>query len=545
MKEINDEIKLPVDGPLDLMQQVREQLIEHYCTQMKLPVPDPRYFPDDDSLNYAILQIMLNYFEPDTEKKLIEMMNQKQIFPVNQPNDFFSFQELYQLDAACNYGMELPDSVTLYTIATDVMPACTNLYEGTGSREELLASLGFVFHPVTAGFYFRDESVFESYKAFLSNFLLPIQKQISKADSVTLADVQQMKLDDLLAGFWLRGDITSGNKSYSFQRIIYSSLLEFASGCSDEECGVLPFSVSEFFCPKSITLINLQNHAEASEMSIRMAWTEHLNALTTPVQPISGQKMSQLNVYATDLNHSFANAQKDLADFLKQKNADPMLRMNQTFSKTRPTPKFYMKKIDRHIQHMKDCDRSQNVYKRQAKSYAKPNRRSPDDPNRKGIKKKKFYKPDIHIYADTSGSISEEDYITSCEMAVLIAQKWDVDLYFNSFSHELSETSRIKVKGRSTKQVLDHIHNLNKVTGGTDYEPVWDYINASKKRRKELSIVISDFEVSVPSYGIKHPQNILYIPCALTDWNCIRKNAERFALSMYRYDPAIRRKLCL
>ena len=84
---------------------------------------------------------------------------------------------------------------------------------------------------------------------------------------------------------------------------------------------------------------------------------------------------------------------------------------------------------------------------------------------------------------------------------------------------------------------------MKKVTGGTDYEQIWNFINASKKRTRELSIIISDFEWTARTGMVHHPKNLYYIPCSTIAWDEIIREAERFCQSAVHCEPNIRKHL--
>ena len=189
---------------------------------------------------------------------------------------------------------------------------------------------------------------------------------------------------------------------------------------------------------------------------------------------------------------------------------------------------------------MKTARMTQNVYKQSKPSFAKPNRRDPDNYNLQGKIISTKYHPDIHIYLDTSGSISEENYEASIKLCIQLAKKLNVNLYFNTFSHVKSQTTLLKCAGKSVSQIYSEFQKTPKVTGGTDFEQIWHFINKSKKREAELSIMITDFEWCARSAYIKHPENLYYIPCANMSWKMICDYAEYFAKSCEHNDSRIR-----
>ena len=147
-------------------------------------------------------------------------------------------------------------------------------------------------------------------------------------------------------------------------------------------------------------------------------------------------------------------------------------------------------------------------------TYNKPNRRDPDDFNKKGKSVSTKYLPDIHLYIDTSGSVSEQNYKDAVMACISMAKKLNINIYFNSFSSELSQCSLLHTRDKSIKQIYAAFQKVQKVTGGTDFDNVWDYINMSKKRRRELSIMITDFEYTPRNRQVNHPENLYYVPCA-------------------------------
>ena len=128
-------------------------------------------------------------------------------------------------------------------------------------------------------------------------------------------------------------------------------------------------------------------------------------------------------------------------------------------------------------------------------------------------------------------------------MLIRIAKKLNVNLYFNSFSHILSQETLLKVENKSTRQIWNEFRKIPKVSGGTEFKQIWDYINASPKRKRQLSLMITDFEWHAPSTREDHPANLYYAPCSAMDWQYMVNSAKYFADSMKHIDPTVRQKL--
>jgi hypothetical protein len=170
-----------------------------------------------------------------------------------------------------------------------------------------------------------------------------------------------------------------------------------------------------------------------------------------------------------------------------------------------------VKKLEKLMNKMKNQTMSHNIRYAFTESFNRPNRRDPDDINLPGNVIVEGFYPDIHMYVDTSGSISFEDYVNSVTLLANIAKKFDCDLYFNSFTTDISQEVLVKCRNKSINQIRQEIEKIPKITGGTSIDQVWSYINATKKNRRQISIIISDFEVSMPNH-ITHPKHLYYIP---------------------------------
>src|SRR5699024_5060216 len=95
------------------------------------------------------------------------------------------------------------------------------------------------------------------------------------------------------------------------------------------------------------------------------------------------------------------------------------------------------KDITKVLKRMGKVSRSQNIFRMTKTSYAKANRRDPDDYNRHGRITSVVYMPDIHLYIDASGSISEENWRDTVVMMIHIARKLEVNLYISFFTTAL------------------------------------------------------------------------------------------------------------
>jgi hypothetical protein len=189
----------------------------------------------------------------------------------------------------------------------------------------------------------------------------------------------------------------------------------------------------------------------------------------------------------------------------------------------------------------------------------RPNRRRPDDPNAIGKMKNTKYRPDIHVYLDCSGSISEDMYSDTVMNLIRLAQKSQVNFYFTTFSHYITEAHKIEVKGRPISEIYKEIQGLPKASGGTDFSLVWSKIKSIDKwnrmngRSYQINFMITDFCCGVGRgskfrKGAPEVDNLYYVPISTSqsNWRNVKSWAETFAKAMIAAgDIDIKRRMLL
>lgn len=454
-------------------------------------------------------------------------------------NTNIGMNEAFVVQSGTAANLPEPNDKIIYTPAQDVIPVSRQFLGGQCDYDMFFASLAYYARPDTLGFYFANDVAFDGFKTWLSGQMTMLGNVLPPQTNQLMNDFQSLVLTDLTESLQLRNDDTDNNDPYSFARTLVSQLMLYTNVVSSAEFGVLPFTVSELLCPKTIVLVNVERHSKATAREISEEWKLINNSIQNKPQMISMNKLNKLTASQRNLQKiaSAAVAAANNAGGGVGKSA------NMRFSKTRPTTMDMMKLVKRIMDKMTYVNKSMNVYKQVKSSFARPNRRDPDDFNKQGKMVSTKYKPDIHLYIDTSGSISERDYEDAVKACIAMAKKMNINLYFNSFSHYLSQTTRLHLENKSKAQIYKEFQKVPKVDGGTDYENIWHFINRSKKRTREISIVITDFEYYAPNRYIKHPKNLYYIPCSTLNYDNIKYWAERFAKTMVHNDPNIRKHL--
>lgn len=492
----------------------------------------------EDQITDYVLRCTSDVIDVDAEDWCKDLYSQTLVnFPANT---HLSIREIFPMQAASKENLPLPTPTLIYTPASDVIPIARKFMAGQVSADYFFASLAFYARPKILGFYFVNETAFDDFKAWLAAQVQNMQQALPADTNQLFTDFEtNVHLNSLTEALALRQDDNHNNDEMSFARMIVAFLMQYTSQVSSSEFGVLPFDLSELYCPLNIIFVNIEKHGHATASQVADEWNIINQAVMNKVHMISNNKLSKLTAAAKAAKKAAGQA----ANALANQNAIANRMARTKFKKTRPNMLDITNCIKHVIDKMKTKRKTMNVYRASKSTFAKANRRDPDDFNKKGIITSTKYRPDIHVYIDTSGSISEEDYQHAIKALIRMARKMNVNFYFNSFSHIMSQCTKLSVKDKSISQIYAKFQRVPKVSGGTDYEQIWNYINKSKKRQEELSLIITDFEWTAPSYVVRHPENLYYLPCATTNWASITSWAQRFVKSCEHNDPAIRAHL--
>lgn len=496
-------------------------------------------------IEQALLACLGDTLVPGAEDFMKEMLGQTMVnYDQTTP---LPVGELFAAQAGRKHKLPAPGvRGATYTASNAVIPAAKELIAGIGDESQFFVALAFAYHPDTLGFWFETESAFDDFKNWVSQQTQQMSSALPGNTKKLLGDFAGLSLKGLTESLLLRQDDTDNNEELSFARLVVHLLMLYVEqqnvqqaqpGGAPVTSGVLPFTVGELFCPKSLVFVNVEAHARARPGKVTAEWGIINKSLSSPVKVVSNKSLSKL----TAMHRATARAQAQAAT---QQASAPVTRSAQVvFRKQAPTKLDLFAALTRVLQRMGKVNRSQNIFRKSKTTFLKANRRDPDDYNKQGRITSVSYMPDIHVYVDTSGSISEANYQEAVLMLIKIAKKLNVNLYFNSFSHVLSQETLLKVENKSVTQIWQEFRKVPKVDGGTDYKQIWDYINASAVRKRRVSLVITDFEWRVPSTREDHPKNLYYAPCGAMDWDSMVRSAKHFAKAMRHIDPTVPQRL--
>lgn len=574
-----DNLSKPFD-PVDIMKNVFvKPLLTPRVASAPVTITEDNNPIGEDEITDMVLACFGERIDPAAEARLKGLFKQTIVY--YDAKTFMPARETFALQSGEKEHLDQPSASCIW-VPSDVKTTSMEFLGGLCSEDKFFATLDYYARPDTLGFWFINETAFDDFKAWVQQQIVALGQALPPETTRLAGEFNKVKLSGLTESIILREADDEGYDEYCFARLIVYFLMSYTQVAKHTEFGTLPFSIPELVCPRTVTFVNVEKHARATTNQIASEWTIIRDAISTSkpnvvsngallksihnqlkngFRPTNLKKQSavtsssgikRLTAPAKNVQRIQAMAQQIINQMsgsgiagggFGQGSDGVDARVPLRFSKTSLTTLDISRRIAKLIMHKAHVNRSMNSYKKVKASFAKPNRRNPDDFNKQGKVVSTEYKPDIHLYVDTSGSISEENYQDAIRCCIRLAKKLNISLYFNSFSHKISPTTRIPTKDKTTEQIYRLFQKIPKVTGGTDYEQIWNVIEQSKKRKAEISLIITDFEYYPPNHYIKHPKNLYYLPCGRTDWDSIVRSATQFCRSMMTIEPDIRKRL--
>lgn len=493
---------------------------------------------DEDDITSTLFSCCDDKVNVTAEQKMKDIFNQTLAYY----DKSLSVRNIYQTQVAKKNGMPLPSSKVIY-VETDVIDTAKELLNGQTNRDVFFATVAFYAHCETFGYYFANDAAFSDFKAWFANEINIISNQLTQETLNLCNDFQKIRLNYLTQSFVLRDDTSQNNDPYSFARILPFYLMmyeKYVISNNMPECvaGHMPFTFDDNICPRTVVIMNVEKHAHAHPAQIKAEWNTINSALAMRPKVLGLNKIAKLT--AATRNAQRMSAQADGA-----KSGAAARSAMIRFRKTPPTSFDLANYVLAIFKRCSNIQTSENMQKCFKMTYQRPSRREPDNPDRQGKSSFHKFKPDLHLYIDCSGSISERDYQDAIKTCIKLAQRLNINFYFNSFSHIMSASKKLHVKDRTLKEIYEEFRNTPKVDGGTDYEQIWHYINRSDKRSKEISIIISDFEYWAPNHYVKHPRFLYYAPISTANWSGIVRSAESFAKTMLNICPDVRKHILM
>jgi hypothetical protein len=526
---------------------------------------------DDDGNDLAVsdvASIIVDAFNPensdiDTEDDATAILSQLtgMVDPTHNlhPRQAFFSQSLTRL------RQPAPSKRVIYSAYRDVIQSAKDYLSYTRSNkidsantelERFYASVAATYNPATLGVVFANNDAFDRFKEHFNTVSQNIiaNHNVDAAEATKMRKFNNLSLEDnLTESLILRKSQDDATQSYSFARVLLYALHEFImDDARDQAYNHLPqaaswmvFDMAQWLIPETLVFANLHTHATASPKDVDEEWEAINNAIAGGLRIVSPKSITKLTTAHNQLQKAANMAVKASKN---NKDKDSTRDINESvLSQDPPSAEFIVKDVLAALKHCSNTNKSQNMQQFVTKSIHKQSRRQPDNPNVPGRVKAKHYYPDVHIYADTSGSISIEEYQTTTYFIMQLAQKLGFNIYFSSFSHLLSHEVMLPVKGKTPQQLAKMIEVIPKVTGMTDFYQVWDYIAASDTRMHRFNLMITDFEFTPDPYRKLVTSPYMFYAPTLSqsnfDWSYTKRSIANFTNHMDRHDPLIVNRL--
>lgn len=502
---------------------------------------------DADAVTNGIQHLWLgDSVDANLDQQLTDIYYQSLLH--SHPNNW-RIEEQLGLENLAKQKLPLPSrgengQVVSYTPQTDLIPTAKQLLATPSDND--IADLWFA--SLTGFLHYRMKNMllitvqsnqeWDLIKNNISQLRQTLNQQgtIKRETNTLLSDFDKISLGgELSAGIFLPQ--INHNEPHSFTRILMN-LLSIYEDNNPEKLHVQPLNMKQVIYPDNIIVLNLEEYAHATDKEIINDWKNLENAFTI-------QKRLNMVSIKNLMTSKQVNAVTAPQKGYKRGNTEAVRRTQRPFANKPITSKQMLHLMKKVINRATTKKQTENNYKTQKTTYLRPNRRNPNDINLAGKLTTTKYRPDIHIYLDTSGSISEEQYRDAVGSLIMLTKEIDANLYLSSFSHKISQTSLVRTRDRSLKEVYKNFLTIPKVGGGTEFENVWNKIDQLDKLNKkagksyQLNFVITDF-----GYGLRRDRkfhreqpshkNTFYVPISSDPrhWKAIIQMAKNFSKEM-------------
>lgn len=412
-----------------------------------------------------------------------------------------------------NHKLPFPSAAMLYTAQLDVYPAVKQyIYNKqqpliqtnnpTQEVDEIIANFGALTLTLDVEsktlVILGDDNMFKELSTKLANELanFPADKVQNASDLVSRLNANVDSIETM------------------FGSIYTDPVLAFING-QITDYPIVPSSLGQIINPTSISLVNLDSLVNEDPDYLK-EWANNLkkyhNRLTmnqTTVQQFKSLPSTQQTISSKGAGGAGQKAQAKRKTFIAKPINDIM------------NPKQIGKWLEKNMAKWESNRMSKNTYTATRRSFATPNRRHQDNFNMPGTVKQTKYRPVIHLYLDTSGSISEPQYRGFVLTLMKMSKSLGASFVFTSFSHYLAPTVEFtNIKTKSVPKLYKEFVNVPKAHGGTDFANVYKLIakrrmlNRRYNNADEINVIVSDFEYYFPTTPekITSVEQTLYIP---------------------------------
>lgn len=506
----------------------------------------------DDLTGYVLSLLTNNYVNNQLEDFLKEIYTQSMRYNVSNR---LPFDTQLILESFGIPKLPVVSSKTRYKWSTDVIPSAKDLlidWTDDTYKHTLIASLYGTITQTQASrecliVYLKSDDIYKQIQTKIAPYG---SNTILKPDVLAVINsIKNIQFDGSDATTtWLLPQ-NDPYSEYAVNRIVYSAIADIIA---PDTGFVSTHNVSNIINATAVVFVSVESLAHSSTMSLNREFNDIERALTLTKQiPVANRNV----ISSAKLVSQSITKRQSPAPVVSTGNRT-IERKARIHLRTKPlTNQAQIGLIYKLMNQATTTIQSQNQYKTKRKTGMRPNRRQSTNQDLLGVINKTSYRPDIHVYVDTSGSISEENYQSTVMNLIKLARKSKVNMYFTSFSHILSDETLIKVQGKSAKRLYQEIQNIPKVSGGTDFENVWLMIEEVAKvgrvkgHAPRLNFIVSDFEYYPKNtrmfpQNATHVENTFYVPitCEPYEYANVRHCAKNLIDTMVSRGDANARK---
>lgn len=484
--------------------------------------------------------------------------------------DNFLIDRLYQ-----KYKLPEASDEIIYTIPCDIVEPVSNYLNDKIQAEQCITSISAYLNITAPIVMFKNRKSFHEFQEYIDRriAMMPLKPETRRL----LHQFTELKMDSGFKCVKLRPTQHTRLAENTFARILTNLLEEYSADkmtIANDECVMVGTSLRSRIVPLAVVFACAENikiedaetlNNDITEIKDFLDWLKEQNQDAEDKQsqngnqPQNGSKNknkkskkqnnsgdeddsgndSKNNPDDNTPSESDAGAEDQPFDMLETaeseskkderiKDAIDKIMNNQTGSGTgggNPTKRInpnstkvltqkLKKKIKRIIQ--STSARTMNERKTIIKTFMRESRRDPMNIDLMGRHYRTTYAKDLHLYIDVSGSINLSMVEFALNAAADIATELKLNLFVTPFDDELYEKQTIVIPGNviSKKSALKKLKQLPISGGGTEFDNVYKYIESSKKRKNEISIMITDY---CDSPSLPSPKTLYYMGCKGTE----------------------------
>jgi len=434
--------------------------------------------------------------------------------------DNFLIDRLYQ-----KYELPEASDEIIYTIPCDIVEPVSNYLNDKIQAEQCITSISAYLNITAPIVMFKNRRSFHEFQEYIDRriMMMPLKPETRRL----LRQFTGLKADSGFKCVKLRSTQYARLAENTFARILMNLLEEYSADSmtiARDECVMVGASLRSRIVPLAIVFAVAENITIEDSETLNSDITEIKGFLDWLDEP-KGDAPISINNNAEAEDQPFDMLETNESEKQKEERiksainnitsnqpgsgrGDPTRRVDPNSVKA--LTKRLKKKIKQLIQ--STSARTMNGRKTVIKTYMRESRRDPMNIDLKGQYYKTTYTKDLHLYIDVSGSINLSMIEFALNAAADIATELKLNLFVTPFDSELYEKQTIVIPGSviSKRSALKKLKRLPISGGGTEFDNVYKFIESSKKRKNEISIMITDY-CDCPR--LPSPKTLYYMGC--------------------------------